>query len=80
MLLRGCGKIDNAADDEHQLVCGNCNTPIENGAEYRYNGKILCEGCCITVRWPRVRKTHWQYIPSVKTGYILRDASDTPEG
>jgi hypothetical protein len=30
----------------------------------------LCEDCCLDLRMTRKRKTHWQYIGSIKGDYL----------
>jgi hypothetical protein len=56
---------------ENQKFCSNCRKKISIGKEYYYNTKELCEDCCIDIRTPRVRKTHWQYIGSIKGDYLI---------
>jgi len=55
-----------------QIYCSICHTKIKAGEEYNYNFKVLCENCCIDIRTPRVRKTHWQYLGSIKTEYLIQ--------
>ena len=52
-------------------LCSICDSEIKAGEEYEHNSKVLCEECCIDIRTPRVRKTHWQYLRSIKTGYLV---------
>ena len=54
-----------------EKFCGVCQTEIKEGGEYNHNSKVLCEDCCIRVRMSRGRKTHWQYIGSVKSEYLI---------
>ena len=51
--------------------CSSCgaNIPVEDG--YTYESKFVCEDCYIDLRSPKTRKTHWQYIKSVKTEYLI---------
>jgi len=51
--------------------CSNCHKEIKTGEEYNYQVKILCEDCYMDMRMPRVRKTHWQYLKSIKTEYLI---------
>jgi hypothetical protein len=53
-----------------QIFCSKCRKKIRIGNEYHYNAKVLCEDCCIDLRTPRARKTHWQYISSIKDDYL----------
>lgn len=53
------------------LVCNKCQKPIGPGKEYQYKAKVFCEDCCIAIRTPLVRKTHWQYIGSIKGSYLI---------
>jgi hypothetical protein len=52
--------------------CSKCNTEIKVGEEYNHRLKVLCEDCCINVRMSLVRKTHWQYLGSIKTEYLIQ--------
>ena len=52
-------------------VCGSCGREVEVGGVYHYQGKMLCEVCCMDVRIRRGRKTHWQYIGSIKSEYLI---------
>ena len=54
-----------------EKICSDCHTRIKEEGEYNHNSKVLCEDCCINVRTSRVRKTHWQYIGSIKTEYLI---------
>ena len=59
-----------------QLKCNQCRKQIEPGKEYRNQLKVLCEGCDRTLRRPRTRKTHWQYLGSIKTEYLIPGKKD----
>lgn len=52
-------------------VCHYCGNTIEKGKEYHHRFKIWCENCCLQIRTPRIRKTHWQYLKSIKTEYLI---------
>lgn len=56
---------------ESKIICSNCRKTIDIEKEYHYNMKVLCEDCCIDIRTPRVRKTHWQYLGSIKANYLI---------
>jgi len=56
--------------------CSKCKTKIQVGKEYNDHSKILCEDCYVDVRMPRVRKTHWQYLKSIKTEYLRSGKKD----
>jgi hypothetical protein len=54
-----------------QIYCSVCRIKIKAKEEHKLNSKVLCENCCIDIRSPRFRKTHWQYLSSIKTGYLI---------
>lgn len=53
------------------VLCSNCRKKVEEGKEYHHKKNILCEDCCVDVRTPHDRKTHWQYLGSIKAGYLV---------
>ena len=53
------------------MKCEKCGEIIQDNNIYKFRDKTLCENCCIYIRSPRVRKTHWQYLDSIKTGYLI---------
>ncbi len=57
-------------------TCSKCKAEIQAGKEYNDHSKILCEDCYADVRMPRVRKTHWQYLKSIKTEYLRSGKKD----
>ena len=52
-------------------VCEVCQKTIEPDEAYAHDSTILYEDCCIEARIPRVRKTHWQYLGSIKADYLI---------
>jgi DNA-directed RNA polymerase subunit RPC12/RpoP len=54
-----------------KIKCSKCNTEILAGEEYTHQSNVLCEDCFLDIRTPRVRKTHWQYLRSKKTEYLI---------
>ena len=52
-------------------TCSVCRAKIAANDIYHHGGMTMCEACCITLRTPRMRKPHWQYIRSVKTEYLV---------
>ncbi|MBW1803570.1 MAG: hypothetical protein JRJ85_22930 [Deltaproteobacteria bacterium] len=56
---------------EKPMTCSICHKEIPPGEEYHHQDAVLCENCCIDTRTPRVRKTHWQYLGSIKTKYLI---------
>jgi hypothetical protein len=56
---------------KEKICCSFCRIKIKAKEEHNHNSKVLCENCCIDIRSPRVRKTHWQYLISIKTGYLI---------
>jgi recombinational DNA repair protein (RecF pathway) len=63
---------DKNGASKKNLVCSNCHAPVDKGTDYLFKGKVLCEACCLRIRSPRMRKTHWQYIKSVKADYLKK--------
>ena len=57
-------------------TCSYCGQEIEPSNAYRHGMGILCEDCCMDVRSPRSRKTHWQYLRSIKAGYLIPGKKD----
>lgn len=53
-------------------ICDICKTEIGPDEQHHFDSKMLCEDCCMDVRMPRKRKTHWQYIKSVKLEYLIK--------
>ena len=51
--------------------CNKCHTEIKAGEEYQHHGKALCEACYLVIRNTRTRKTHWQYLKSIKADYLI---------
>ena len=63
-------------DALEKVACCRCRASISAGEEYIYRTESLCEACCIDARSPRVRKTHWQYVRSIKGEYLVMPAAD----
>ena len=59
-----------------EIECVRCQARISAGEAYIYRMERLCEECCIDARSPRVRKTHWQYIRSIKGEYLVPPSAD----
>jgi len=53
-----------------QTFCSNYHKKVKKGKEYHYHIKVLCEDCCIDMHTSPVRKTHWQYLGSIKADYL----------
>ena len=51
--------------------CDQCAKPVRNGEDRKHNSKYLCEDCTLYIRMSRPRKTHWQYLGSIKNDYLL---------
>jgi len=62
---------DSGMLNQNNLICGTCGKMIEPENTFIYRSKVFCEECCIDARTPRVRKTHWQYIGSIKADYLI---------
>lgn len=56
--------------------CSICNSVIEIGEEYNHELQMMCEYCYMGFRTSRVRKTHWQYLKSTKTEYLIPGKKD----
>jgi recombinational DNA repair protein (RecF pathway) len=56
--------------DKQTAKCGICLTPIDPGREHIHEDQTLCEDCYMDTRTVRTRKTHWQYLRSIKTDYL----------
>jgi hypothetical protein len=54
------------------MHCGKCGKIIKAGDEFRHGKDVLCEDCCIDVRMPQTRKTHWQYLSCFKTQFLSK--------
>jgi len=54
-----------------QKLCSICQKKLKPGEDYHHHSKTLCDDCCIEIRTQRVRKTHWQYLRSIKTEYLI---------
>lgn len=50
--------------------CGRCHADLVPDEVYRVGNDLLCESCCLDRRITRPRKTHWQYISSIKRDYL----------
>jgi len=61
--------------EETERFCSICHAKIKDGEECNHNLKVLCEDCCMNIRMTRVRKTHWQYLGSIKTQYLISGKS-----
>jgi len=68
VLVRPKAKLYFEAMDAVQ--CQQCGRAIEPGQEYRHLGKTLCVECCVEARATRPRKTHWQYLTAIRSGYL----------
>jgi len=55
---------------ETQQCCNACHGEIKAGEGYSHHGRLFCEECCMDIRTPRARKTHWQYLGTIKTEYL----------
>ena len=52
------------------VKCCACGKTMKEAAAYTHRGKTMCEQCCLDVRAVDGRKTHWQYIRSIKGDYL----------
>jgi hypothetical protein len=63
-------------DDGAQLPCSRCERIVSPEKAYAWKTAALCEECCMDLRTVRTRKTHWQYIGSIKADYLVLAAVD----
>ena len=57
--------------------CQRCDRKLLPVQEYQLKDRELCEDCCIEERLPTVRKTHWQYVKSIKDKYLIKAKEKT---
>ncbi|MCP4367184.1 MAG: hypothetical protein GY797_03585 [Deltaproteobacteria bacterium] len=57
-------------DATMRVICDVCHLKIKPGEQYRYLSTVFCENCYMDKRANRARKTHWQYLKSIKTEYL----------
>jgi hypothetical protein len=55
---------------ERTTTCDQCNRKIEGDAQHKYHALVLCEDCFLETKMTRKRKTHWQYLTSIKMEYL----------
>ena len=53
------------------MLCDRCKKRLDAGEGYGVKGRTFCEICCMEIRSPRARRTHWQYLRSIKTQYLM---------
>ncbi len=58
--------------------CRQCGRALEPGQEYLHQGKTLCDECCVRARADRPRKTHWQYLTAIRSGYLQESPAKKP--
>ena len=52
--------------------CEQCSAILTDDDSYEFDGKSYCEDCVLTLGMPGIRKTHWQYLKSIKTEYLIK--------
>ena len=52
------------------VLCDRCQKEIAPEDRNVHNNQTLCDECYLDARITRPRKTHWQYIGSLKTEYL----------
>ena len=57
--------------NKNRALCGTCGKLIEPENTFIHQSKFFCEECCIDIRTPHARKTHWQYLGSIKADYLI---------
>lgn len=58
-------------------ICRRCGVKIAEQETRLVKEEILCEDCFMEEQIPYSRKTHWQYIGSIKTEYLLPEKKET---
>ena len=58
------------------LKCDRCGSEIPADEARRHRSEVLCENCAMDALMPRTRKTHWQYVWSVKSEYLREDVEE----
>lgn len=53
------------------IICSKCHAVIKAAEAHHHQASVLCEACWMDVRAKRTRKTHWQYLNSIKTDYLI---------
>jgi len=71
----GTGAIEKGAwnvteKQEQNVDCARCRTRIKINDVCFHQDRPLCADCAVEIRMKRSRKTHWQYIKSVKSDYL----------
>ncbi len=56
--------------------CDRCGGQLTAESSFRHLSEVLCEECYIQARMPLKRKTHWQYIGSIKGQYFRETSVD----
>ena len=59
------------SDAKVNPACQICGRRLHADEVYRHRARTLCEDCCLDVRTPHRRKTHWQYIGSIRGDYLI---------
>ena len=57
-------------------VCSECGKLVAAGESYLYHSKVLCEDCFLDARMRPGRKTHYQYLKTIKTEYLIPRKKD----
>jgi predicted amidophosphoribosyltransferase len=62
--------------NEAQMFCSSCHKKIKKEKAHHYHINVLCEDCCFDMHISKVRKTHWQYLGSIKADYLRFGRTD----
>jgi hypothetical protein len=57
------------------LHCQRCGALLEGDAHHHANLQV-CEACYIDTWRPHHRKSHWCYLRSIKSDYLVPPSSD----
>lgn len=63
--------LNRESNDQKEKKCSRCQKRLQPGESYSHLQKGVCEQCYLDICMPKVRKTHWQYIRSIKTQYLI---------
>lgn len=60
------------------MRCDRCGSWIGTGQEYTHGSQTLCAECCMELRMPLKRKTHWQYLTAIRSQYLQPGPEEPP--
>lgn len=63
-------------ESKQALICAGCRKELKAGEGYTLGSETFCAACCMEARTTRARKTHWQYLRSIKNEYLRPSESN----